>query len=74
MALSGLLVGGNDHFAKGGVKKMELGSYVGGGQSSLAISDTGVASGTIASTIVTIEFKKKVQICRLLLLTISVKV
>lgn len=59
MALSGLLVGGNDHFAKGGVKKMELASYVEGGQSSLAISDAGVASGTIGSSILTIEFKKE---------------
>jgi hypothetical protein len=59
MALSGLLVGGNDHFAKGGVKKMELGSYLTGEVSSLAISATGVASGTIATSPVTIEFKKE---------------
>lgn len=59
MALVGLAVGGNDHFAKGGVKKMEISSYVEGGQSNLAVSAAGVATGTIGTNIKTIEFKKE---------------
>ena len=59
MALVGLAVSGNDHFAKGGVKKMEIASYAEGGQSSLAISASGAASGTIGSSIKTVEFKKE---------------
>lgn len=59
MALVGLAVSGNDHFAKGGVKKMDIASYVEGGQSSLGISDAGVASGAIGSSVKTVEFKKE---------------
>lgn len=58
MAITTILVNKSDHFAKGGVKKMEIASYAEGSQNITYTVGTNVAAGTLGST-QPIEFEKE---------------
>tara|TARA_R100000541_G_scaffold38493_1_gene46294 strand:+ start:54 stop:569 length:516 start_codon:yes stop_codon:yes gene_type:complete len=59
MALSNISVSATDHFAKGGVSKIEVASYEVGGQAISYTAATNVAAGAIGTNIVTLEFEKE---------------
>lgn len=60
MAITEILVNNADHFAKGGVKKLEIASYSDGGQNLVQANvATNVVSGTLGTTVVTVEFEKE---------------
>lgn len=59
MALAAIAVNNADHFAKGGVRKLDISSYTDGGQNLTYTVGTNVAAGTLGSTIVSVEFEKE---------------
>tara|TARA_B100000287_G_scaffold424583_1_gene469439 strand:- start:2667 stop:3176 length:510 start_codon:yes stop_codon:yes gene_type:complete len=59
MAITAIPVNNADHFAKGGVRKIEIADYTTGGQNITYTPATNVAAGTLGSNIVTVEFEKE---------------
>lgn len=62
MAIGTLNVINDDHFAKGGVIKLEVAEQGGGNTGALTVSNAGVASGNLhqtAGSIYTIDFEKE---------------
>tara|TARA_X000001382_G_scaffold101953_1_gene76639 strand:+ start:2088 stop:2606 length:519 start_codon:yes stop_codon:yes gene_type:complete len=61
MALAQILVGGNDHFAKGGVKSIEIAAYSAGGQNFFIGANNVATTSTLAAAgdIKKIQFKKE---------------
>ena len=59
MAITAIPVNNADHFAKGGIRKLDIASYTDGGQNITYTTATNVAAGTLGSTIVSVEFEKE---------------